>query len=135
MLDASHVFSVTTASNLGNPTTRSNASSAYVQADPGGKGIQRLKVMYQAFQDEQEERNRNVGGPRKLVNQADLLLNNVFSNPVLRGTEIVTDPAFKAFIDRNQKLLPFNRRKEVAPESSNYDKNNFFVFEPTYQLD
>jgi hypothetical protein len=51
-------------------------------------------------------------GPRKAVNEAELLINKVFSNPVVRGTEIVTDPAFKDFVDKNKKLKPFNKNPE-----------------------
>lgn len=38
-------------------------------------------------------------GPRQLVGAADLLLNKVFSNPMNRNTEIVTDPLFKHYIE------------------------------------
>lgn len=36
---------------------------------------------------------------------ADLLLGEVFANPVLRGKEIITDPVFQAYLERNQ-ILP-----------------------------
>jgi hypothetical protein len=37
-----------------------------------------------------------------MVGLADLYINKVFANPVLRGTQIVTDPLFQAFVDRNK---------------------------------
>jgi hypothetical protein len=92
LLEGSHVFSLQT-----KQTSRSNASSVYIQADPGGKGLERLKKIYDAFHDEKDKRT----GPRKVVNEAELLLNKAFSNPVVRGTEIITDPAFKDFLKRN----------------------------------
>jgi len=41
-------------------------------------------------------------GPGKVVAAADLLLNKVFANPLLRQTEIVTDPIFQAYLERNR---------------------------------
>lgn len=69
--------------------------------------------MYKAFHDEQDERMMNGNGPRQIVSQADLLLHKVFSNPMNRGKEIVTDPVFQAFIEKN-RLLPkgAKRRKK-----------------------
>ena len=37
-----------------------------------------------------------------MVASADLLLHKVFANPLLRKTEIVTDPIFMAYLERNR---------------------------------
>jgi hypothetical protein len=60
ILDASHVFTMTTTS-LKPPSTAN--TSVYVHANPGGKGIERLKDMYKAFAEEQEDRLGRQGGP------------------------------------------------------------------------
>lgn len=106
MLEASNVFSMTTnslATKQIEATQRSDASSVYLRANPGGKGIERLKEMYKAFIDEQEDKVNKQGGPGQALNVADLFLNNVFANPLLRGTEIVTDPVFRAYLEKNKK--------------------------------
>jgi hypothetical protein len=46
-------------------------------------------------------------GPGQFVASADLLLNKVFANPMIRGTQIVTDPVFQAVLERNKwKVKP-----------------------------
>jgi len=42
--------------------------------------------MYRAFADEQDDRLLKKGGPGQVIGMADLFLNQVFSNPMLRGT-------------------------------------------------
>lgn len=118
LLDASHVFSLTTASiGAAKPTGRTSVNtSVYVHADPGGKGIDRLRDLYRAFVEEQEAMATREGGPGQNVNMADLLLNQVFSNPLHRGTEIVTDPAFLAYVEQNQKLTKKLRRLQGTKE-------------------
>ena len=123
LLEASRVFSLAS-----KQTQRSNSSQAYIQADPGGKGIQRLKDIYDGFHEELQKRN----GPRKAVNEAELLINKVFSNPVVRGTEIVTDPAFKDFVDKNKKLKPFNKNPEQIEVKPPTPK---LIFEPVYRIE
>ena len=50
--------------------------------------------MYGDFLQEQDDQFAKGLGPGQLVGAADLLLNKVYANPMLRGTEIVTDPVF-----------------------------------------
>ena len=91
--------------------------------------------MYRAFVDEQDERLMNGNGPRQIVSQADLLLHKVFSNPMNRGKEIVTDPVFQAFIEKN-RLRPkgFKRRRNDYLPTVPVD-DEVMVFERTYKLE
>jgi hypothetical protein len=98
MLNNSHVFSVTTASMGHTRPTTSNT----IDANPGGHGIVRLREMYDAFLEEQADRFAKGTGAGQVVATADLLLNKVFANPMNRQTEIVTDPVFQAYIERNR---------------------------------
>ena len=124
ILDGSHVFSVTT-SSINKPTGRSIESS-----DANKKGIERIQMMYNAFTEEQNERLAHGEGPRQMVGLADLYINKVFANPVLRGTQIVTDPLFQAFVDRNKvaklKKDPLDQEETNGP---------LLVLQPTYKIE
>ena len=81
--------------------TRPTTSNT-IDANPGGEGIKRLQQMYEDFFEEQEERFAKGTGAGQMVASADLLLHKVFANPLLRKTEIVTDPIFMAYLERNR---------------------------------
>jgi hypothetical protein len=118
-------------------TARTTDTSLHLQANPGGKGLERIKEMYRAFVEEQEARLMQPTGPRQLVGAADLFLNKVFSNPLNRNTEIVTDPLFKHYLELNQ-LVPSHMRRALysrRPTPQYVAGDGLFLFEPTYKLE
>jgi hypothetical protein len=121
--------------------TRPTTSNT-IDANPGGEGIKRLQKMYEDFFEEQEERFAKGTGAGQMVASADLLLHKVFANPLLRKTEIVTDPIFMAYLERNRvkaREYPQKDKKkkvdEDVPQEPDDPNAALIIMEPTYEYE